>query len=98
MLPISDKGDIWNVNFPDANKSIKGVVITKLGIQMYSDRYEKCSENEYYLTGELIDHEMNESDCDIEWLKKGYITITPILFNKTNQRKINLFKEKCIEL
>ena len=96
LLPISLKGDIWNINFPDASKSIKGVVITKLGIQMYSDRYERLSENEYYLTGELIEHDKNDEDCDIEWLKKGYIT--PILFNKTNHRKIDLFKEKCIKL
>ena len=98
FLPLSEKGDIWNVNFPKKELGIKGIKVTKLGKQLYSDRYEKIGENEYMLTGEILDHNQNDNDCDIEWLKKGYITITPILFNKTNHEKIKKIKEKCIEL
>ena len=89
LLPLSNRGDIWNINFPNVDVSkIKGLKITQLGKQIYSDRYEKVTENEYKLVGELVEHNENDSDCDIEWIKKGYITVTPILFNKTNYKKI----------
>lgn len=89
LIPVSNPGDIWNVNFPDKNLGeIKGIKITQLGKQIYSDRYEKVGENQYVLVGELLFHDENEIDCDIEWIKKGYITVTPLLFNKTNYKKL----------
>lgn len=88
LYPISRPGDIWNVNFPDTTK-IKGIKFTKLGKQIYSDRYELVSNNTYKLIGELLSHDQNCDDCDVEWIKKGYITITPILYNKTNFSRLD---------
>lgn len=99
LIPISKKGDIWNVNFPpSAFNTIKGVKITSLGKQLYTDRYVLVGNNEYLFTGELIDHNENVVDCDIEWNKKGYVTITPIIFNKTDYNRINEVKKLCKEL
>lgn len=99
LLPISKSGDIWNVNFPPAELGyIKGVKITPLGKQLYTDRYVLVGDNEYILTGEIIDHDDNEIDCDIEWGKKGYVTITPILFNKTDYNRIVEVKDLCEKL
>lgn len=99
LMPLSIPGDIWNINFPDCSASnIKGIKFTKLGKQLYSDHYELVGESEYKLVGDLIDHDLNDEDCDIEWSKKGFITITPILFNKTNNDKIKEAREICIEL
>ncbi len=96
LLPISNKGDVWNINFPDEScGKIKGVIITKLGKQLYSDRYILDDNSNYRLVGEIIEHDENDADCDIEWSKKGYITITPILLNKTDYQKIKEVKEKC---
>ena len=79
LLPISNKGDIWNINFPDLNKGvIKGIKFAKLGKHLYSDRYEKIGENQYKLVGELIDCNENDCDCDAELIQKGFITITPL--------------------
>ncbi len=99
LLPFSEVGDVWNINFPDRSTGeIKGYKITGLGKQLYSDRYVEVKKNEFQLVGEIIEHDQNHSDCDIEWIKKGYITITPILLNKTNFQKIEKVKEKCKEL
>ncbi len=99
VLPLSAPGDIWNVNFPDdCFKSIKGVKITSLGKQLYTDRYELVGDDEYMLVGELVDHEENRLDCDVEWIKKGYITITPLIFDKSNFNKILEVKDKCEKL
>ena len=96
LLPVSKKGDVWNINFPNEDiGEIKGVKFTKLGKQLYSDRYVLDEDLNYKLVGEIIEHDENDADCDIEWSKKGYITITPILLNKTDYQKIKEVKEKC---
>ena len=98
-MPLSKKGDVWNINFPPCDiKDIKGVKITSLGIQKYTDRYLKTNENDYMLVGELLNHDGNMEDCDVNWIKKGYITITPITIEKTNYQKISEVKGKCIKL
>ncbi len=99
LLPVSDYGDIWNINFPDLNCcKIVGVKITKLGKQIYSDDYVLVGENTYKLTGLPLDHAENDVDCDVEWIKKGYITITPLLFDKTNYKNLKKVKKLCIKL
>lgn len=99
LIPYSEPSDIWNINFPNLSpEDVKGVKFTCLGKQIYSDRYERVSENEYVLTGELLEHNENPIDCDVEWVKKGFISITPILLNKTNYKKIDEVKNICIKL
>lgn len=95
LLPLSNKGDVWNVNFPE--NDIKGIKITPLGKQIYTDRYEESNGN-IMLVGELVDHDENPIDCDVEWVKKGYISITPILFNKTDYKKVKKTKRLCKKL
>ncbi len=97
LLPISNVGDVWNINFP-ATEDIKGIKITPLGKQYYTDEYVKVSDGKYVLQGEIMVHNQNEIDCDVEWIKKGYITITPILFNKTDYNKVKELKDVCIQL
>lgn len=89
IYPLSKKGDIWNVNFPDLEKGVpKGIKITALGKHIYSDHYEKIGDNEYKLVGDLIDHNDNVDDCDVNLIKLGYITVTPMLFNRTDYTRI----------
>ena len=97
LLKISVAGDVWNINFPPKYKEIKGIKFTPLGTQMYSDRYEKVGEDEYMLVGELIDCD-NEENCDVEWQKKGYITITPISYDRTDKNKLKSIENVCIKL
>ena len=87
LLPISSVGDIWNVNFPDINK-VKGIKFAKLGKQVYTDRYLNMGNGQFQLVGERIGCEQNDEDCDVYLIEKGYITITPILFDRTNITKI----------
>lgn len=80
----------YNVNIPNvAEEDIKGCKLTKLGIQVYTDKYECVSDGVYRLTGEPILHDRNDEDCDVEWNLKNYVTITPILFDKTDYLTID---------
>lgn len=99
LLPYSFTNFIWNVNIPHLKKEeIKGVKFTPLGRQLYSDNYQKISENEYVLVGKPIKNENNPEDCDVEWSNKGYVTITPLLYDKTDYSVLTNLKDKEIKL
>ena len=85
----------YNVNVPNLDEEeIKGVKFTKLGIQVYSDRYVKTGENVYRLEGEPQEHGLNDTDCDVEWNKRGYVTVTPVLYDKTDYKTLGELKEE----
>lgn len=85
----------YNVNVPNLDeKDLKGIKFTKLGIQLYTDRYEKTGENEYRLVGEPMAHDLNDDDCDVEWNKKGYVTVTPLIYDKTHYLMLKKLNEE----
>ncbi len=88
LLKASDRETVWNINFPMMKGVEPAYVFTKLGTQIYSDYYQPLPNGEYFLTGNPISHEENDEDCDVEWMKKGYITITPIVFDRTDYGKL----------
>jgi len=80
---------ILNINIPAVNgQGINGIQITKLGTRMYTDRYEKRidprGKTYYWLAGELIDSEEDESS-DVTAIKNNRISITPITFEMTHK-------------
>lgn len=88
LLPNLSPEYVWNINIPNLSK-IKGLKITKLGVQDYSDRYEYLGNNEYMLVGEALEHDKNDFDCDVEWIQQGYATATPLILDKTAYNLLN---------
>jgi 5'-nucleotidase len=86
--------NFWNINIPSVAAKIKGVKFVKHGIRKYNDSYvAKIDERgkEYYiLDGEPSDYDDADEDCDVKFFKKNFITITPLLYNRTN---FNLLKD-----
>ena len=84
LYPVASAEYIWNVNIPPLNGgTVKGVKMTPLGKQIYSDNFQKVSEKEYILVGEMLVHDENGENCDVELSRKGYVTVTPLLYDKT---------------
>ena len=76
----------YSVNFP-SNKAdkIKGVRVARLGLRKFSDRYELRENTDgsgYLLLGEPIPFD-NAPDSDVELIRKGFITITPVSIQDT---------------
>ena len=73
-----------NVNVPPIKKGEKvaGEKITPLGERRYSDDYEFVKDNVFIVTGDPIPVD-NPEDCDVEWFHKNYVSITPILLDRT---------------
>ena len=94
LLPISEKGVIWNVNFPDVNVKINGKKFTPLGDKIYTDEYVKEENGKYRLVG-VIDDKTDFYDCDVEWNKRGYVTITPLMYDKCDYKMIKKACDLC---
>ena len=66
---------------------IKGIKITKQGHAFFKDRFEKREDPRgrqyYWMTGEIV-NPVNASDLDSSVLEDGYVSITPIHYELTN--------------
>ncbi len=88
---------VFNVNFPDKNVEIKGQVITKLGKYVYDDECVKISENEFLIKGQETNKVSLDKNTDYEYIKKDFITITPLLYDKTDYKKIKELTSKNLK-
>ena len=95
LFPLTEKTGIWNVNFPDIDKKIKGKKLTPLGKKVYIDEYVKDVDGKYKING-VIDNSAEFYDCDVEWNKRGYITITPLKYDKSDYEILKTIGERCV--
>jgi 5'-nucleotidase len=96
LISSNDGSFVWNINIPFLNKKdIKGIKYTKMGYQLYSDCYNELEKGIFVLSGEPVIHDKNDFDCDVEWNLKGYITVTPIILNKTDNNILKSVKYLC---
>lgn len=85
------EGTMLNINVPPAGRGIKGARITRLGTRRYRNSFDRRTDPRgliyYWLAGELVEGE-DEADSDVRAIKDGYISITPLQFNLTNDALI----------
>ncbi|MTI48155.1 5'/3'-nucleotidase SurE [Sporosalibacterium faouarense] len=92
---------VMNVNFPSLNSNdIKGIEFTELGIRRYQNSYEQrkdpMGKNYYWLSGSLIELKNNENS-DVECVKNGYISVTPLHFDLTDYNYLKEMKNWVTE-
>ncbi|MBO4262563.1 MAG: 5'/3'-nucleotidase SurE [Clostridia bacterium] len=82
-----------NVNFPnlDANE-IKGIKFAPLGLLRYSDYYAPTRKGAFRLMGEPLSDGIAE-DNDVSLSSRGFVTITPIKYDRTDREAIEKLKE-----
>ncbi|MBP5404608.1 MAG: 5'/3'-nucleotidase SurE [Clostridia bacterium] len=77
----------YSINFPSNDpKEIKGVRFATLGLRKFSDRYElreNADGSGYLLLGEPVPMD-NSPSSDVELIKEGYITVTPVRIQDTD--------------
>lgn len=78
---------VLNVNIPSVSKDkLKGLKVCKIGERNYNNVYvevEKSDDNVVYkITGEPDDAIQDNTDVDM--IKEGYITVTPLHYDLTN--------------
>lgn len=84
LFPLCGAEFIFNVNLPACEGcKARGIRFAPLGKQLYSDTFEEVEKGVFALTGEMIDHDGNPRDCDVELSREGYITVTPMIYDRT---------------
>ncbi|MFH1406801.1 MAG: 5'/3'-nucleotidase SurE [Candidatus Omnitrophota bacterium] len=96
------KHTLLNVNVPALGKrKIKGVAVSKMGINGYEESYEKRLDPRkrtyYWLTGGGIKAK-GTKEVDVIALEKGYITLTPIHYDMTNYPMLNYLRKWKIKI
>ncbi len=94
-----ERDTMFNVNFPDCVaekvKGIKMVAHGKRDIPKQLTKYIDPKGRPYYWMNwadEGVD--ARRPDCDIKWMKEGYITVTPIKLDLTNYDVLKNLKKK----
>ena len=83
----------WNVNIPNLPyEKLAGLRVTRMGASRFVEKYERRHDpwgNPYYwMTGEL--YEMGDMNgTDLEALRQGYVSLSPIGLDHTEHAAIN---------
>lgn len=75
-----DEKVIWNINLPATSKGIK---ITHQAKSTYKTIYKKREDNLFYSVCDTTAPLLDEPNGDIQTIKLGYISISPLTFNMT---------------
>lgn len=97
------EGTLLNVNFPAKALGIKGFKLTRQGKEYWAEnpdkRFHPAEEQPYYWLGARRAEFIEEEDCDVTWMKKGYVVAVPIQVHELTDhrylsgRERNMFGE-----
>lgn len=87
---------VLNVNVPLLDENhIKGIKVCKIGSRMYKNYFieevDEYNNKEYYLKAAIDDHDIEGTD--LFYIKKGYVTLTPLHYDLTNFKILNEVKD-----
>ena len=93
---------LLNINIPKLSlQEIKGIKITRQGKRIYNDsiveKVDPRGKKYYWIGGnELGSIEIENSDIDA--LKKGYVSVTPIKLDLTDYNFINFLEKDFLKI
>ena len=94
--------NIWNINVPNKEyDDLKGVMLSQIGVQIYEDIYKKFETEDgiyYSLGGYTVEHNQNHPNGDVEVVKNGYVSITPVKVNRTDFEELEKAKAMSLVL
>ncbi len=80
---------ILNINFPKASyQKPLGVRITRQGLRLQHAEFVKSEKPDIYHVKSSIISYQEHDDSDVVAYEEGYISITPLQFDRTNQKRI----------
>jgi 5'-nucleotidase len=90
------KGVCLNLNVPSVKReNIKGVKVTRQGMapfeEIFLERMDPRNHPYYWMDGRKLDLQ-EDDDTDDTALREGWISITPVQYNLTSEKSINIIK------
>jgi 5'-nucleotidase len=87
---------LLNINVPNIDKSkIRGVKFTRQGKIFYNNSIQEIHDprgKRHYWLGSSQLHMKHDEDTDVQAVKEGYVSITPIHLDLTNYEALNFLK------
>lgn len=84
------EGTMLNINIPPTVRDDTPEVFTRVGKSDYNNHFIRRSDpfgrDYYWLAGEPTAEKINGDDTDIEYFKRGYVTIVPLNYDLTDSR------------
>ena len=78
---LLEKHGWYNVNIPPVSTDIR---ITRQGGDYYTDSFQDCGNDMYLQCGDPIEREFDDNSRDIDAVRNGFISITPLEVSRTN--------------
>lgn len=78
---LLERGDLYNVNIP---LEVKGIKITRQGGIYFSDRFVHKNGDMYIQEGEPVPTEIPDLGKDIDAMRAGLISVTPLVVSRTD--------------
>ena len=83
--------NLYNINIPC---EVKGDIrITHIGKACYSDAFMALDNDMYKQYGDFVFYDTNDLTLDTDCIMHGYISVTPLTFERTDMQMFNKLKE-----
>ena len=83
---------LYNVNFPHTDTP-KGIRVTHQGGPFYSDAFEYRGNDMYMQVGAPIEYDRCDLTIDMDAVRAGYISVSPMTWQKTNWKVYEVVKD-----
>jgi len=94
-----DPSTVINLNVPDLPKEkIKGIKVVPLGSRYYDDKFYQDEDGGYSLSGQPADYSHVKQEVDVTAVHGDYATITPLQFDFTDYRNLEILRGWNISL
>ncbi len=95
------EGSLININAPSAPwERVKGLKLSRMGRRQYHDRIDKRQDPRggayYWLTGTPVE-EGEADDSDVNLVRTGYVAVTPLQMNLTDDSYLKVMHDWPIE-
>lgn len=86
---------VLSLNIPPLKREdVKGIKVCRTGFKMYDDFYvveeDEKKHKEFYQKGKLTGYDVEGTD--LYYIKRGYVTLTPLHYDLTNHKILNRVK------
>ncbi len=75
---------LYNINFPSAVHAPRGISLTRQGGMYFSDGFESLGDCLYIQVGAPVSETGDDLTVDIDAIRKGYISVTPLTEKRTD--------------
>ncbi len=92
---LLQKSGLYNINFPSAACPARGICLTRQGGMYFSDGFQSLGNDMYIQVGAPVPETGDDLTVDIDAIRAGYISVTPLTETRTDWRAFDALKGLC---